>query len=313
MVNRIEPADPTMMAQEFIRRWRGTAFGEKQAAQTWFNDLLRVVGHPDIIEVDDQDRFTFEKFVPGGFADAYLEGCFGWEFKGAEAQLPDAFDQLLRYQVYLKTPPLLVVSSFQLIRVQTNFPGKETVAHDIPIAELGDPVQFHKLRNIFFDPRAFDPGRTVEQVTRETARLFGQIAEDMEQRGSGGERLARYLNQIVFCLYAEDAGLLRDNIFTEIVRRQFRNPDLFNGAVKNLFAQMANGGLFGSDEIKHFNGDLFNESDTVRTERGVAAAAGGGGGQELARHRTVHFRHAVRGRDGRHKAVAAGSTLHERG
>ena len=263
MVNRIEPTDPTMMAQEFIRRWRGTAFGEKQAAQTWFNDLLRVVGHPDIIEVDDRDRFTFEKFVPGGFADAYLEGCFGWEFKGAEAQLPGAFDQLLRYQVYLKTPPLLVVSSFQLIRVQTNFPGKETVVLDIPIAELGDPVQFQKLRDIFFDPGAFEPGRTVEQVTRETARLFGQIAEDMEQRRSGGERLARYLNQIVFCLYAEDAGLLRDNLFTDIVRNHFRNPDLFNIAVKNLFQQMAGGGLFGADAIAHFNGDLFNELDTV--------------------------------------------------
>ena len=66
MVSKLEPVEQTMDAQEFIRRWRGTAFGEKQAAQTWFNDLLRVVGHPDIIEVDDQDKFTFEKFVPGG-------------------------------------------------------------------------------------------------------------------------------------------------------------------------------------------------------------------------------------------------------
>ena len=100
------------------------------------------------------------------------------------------------------------------------------------------------------------------QVTRETARLFGRIAEDMERRGAGGERLARYLNQIVFCLYAEDAGLLRENLFTDIVERQYRNPNLFNIAVKNLFAQMASGGLFGSDVIARFNGDLFNESDT---------------------------------------------------
>ena len=93
--------------------------------------------------------------------------------------------------------------------------------------------------------------------------LFGQIVEDMERRGGGGERMARYLNQIVFCLYAEDAGLLRDNLFSDIVRNQFRNPDMFNLAVKNLFDQMANGGLFGADAIAHFNGDLFNESDTV--------------------------------------------------
>ena len=263
MVNRTEPVEPTMTPQEFIQRWRNVGFGERQAAQTWFNDLLRVVGHPDTIEVGDPERFTFEKFVPGGFADAYLEGCFGWEFKGAEAQLPGAFDQLLRYQVYLRTPPLLVVSSFQLIRVQTNFRDKETVVHDIPIAELGDPEQLGKLRNIFFDPGAFEPQRTVEEVTRDTALLFGRIVADMEQRGGGGERLARFLNQIVFCLYAEDAGLLRDNLFSDIVRRQYRNPDMFNLAVSNLFDQMARGGLFGADAIAHFNGDLFSESETV--------------------------------------------------
>ena len=252
-----------MTPQEFIQRWRNVGFGERQAAQTWFNDLLRVVGHPDTIEVGDPERFTFEKFVPGGFADAYLEGCFGWEFKGAEAQLPGAFDQLLRYQVYLRTPPLLVVSSFQMIRVQTNFRDKETVVHDIPIAELGDPEQLGRLRDIFFDPGAFEPQRTVEEVTRDTALLFGRIVEDMELRSAGGELLARYLNQIVFCLYAEDAGLLKDNLFSDIVRRQYRNPDMFNLAVSNLFDQMARGGLFGADEIAHFNGDLFSESETV--------------------------------------------------
>ena len=173
----------TITPQEFIQKWRDTTFGERQAAQMWFLDLLKVVGHPDPAEFNDDGEFTFEKAVPGGFADAYLEGCFGWEFKGAESQLPGAFDQLLRYQVYLKTPPLLVVSSFQLIRMQTNFPGKEPVVHDIPIAELGDPVQFQKLRDIFFDPGTVEPGRTVEQVTRETARLFGRIANDMEQHG----------------------------------------------------------------------------------------------------------------------------------
>ena len=263
MVNSIEPVERTMVAQEFIRKWRNTPFSESQAAKIWFPDLLRVVGHPDPVEVGDRETFTLEKGVPGGIADAYKEGHFAWEFKSTESQLPGAFDQLLRYQVYLKTPPLLVVSSFSLIRVQTNFRGKETVVHDIPITELGDPEQLRKLRAIFFDPGAFEPERTVEEVTRDTALLFGQIVEDMERRGGGGERLARYLNQIVFCLYAEDAGLLRDNLFSDIVRRQFRNPDMFNLAVSNLFEQMARGGLFGADAIAHFNGDLFSESDTV--------------------------------------------------
>ena len=258
-----------MTPRQFITKWADKGFGERQAAQTWFGDLLRVVGHPDPIEYDDRDNFTFEKAVPGGFADAYLAGRFGWEFKGNEADLPDAFNQLLRYQVYLQTPLLLIVSSFQMIRIQTNFPGKETVVHEIPVPELDRPEQLQKLRNIFFDPAAFEPRRTVEDVTRETALLFRDIVTDMERHSQDSERLARYLNQIVFCLYAEDTGLLPKDIFTEITRAHYRSSTYFNLAVRDLFAKMSEGGLFGKDLIARFNGDLFDESDTVELS-GVA-------------------------------------------
>ena len=259
----ISPTKPTMTPRQFIERWQDAGFGERQAAHTWFLDVLRLVGHPDHVEVNDRDNFTFEKPVPGGFADVYLAGRFGWEFKGSEAQLPNAFNQLLRYQVYLKTPPLLIVSSFQLIRVQTNFPGRETEVHEIPIWELDRQAQFDKLRNIFFAPEEFEPGRTVEEVTRETARLFGTIVEDMESHSDDSEQLARYLNQIVFCLYAEDTGLLPEEVFTGITRQHFKNPAYFNAATRELFAKMRDGGLFGADVVPRFNGDLFAESDTV--------------------------------------------------
>ena len=259
-----------MTAQRFISKWRRSGdFGESQAAQTWFLDILRLVGHPDPVEYGDRDNFTFEKPVPGGRADAYLAGHFGWEFKGREAQLGGAFDQLLRYQVHLQTPPLLIVSSPQLIRIQTNFPGKETVLHEIPIVELDAPDQFERLRDIFFDPSAFEPERTVEEVTRETALLFRDIVADMERRSQNTEQLARYMNQIVFCLYAEDAGLLPSDLFTQITENHYRSPGYFHQAVQDLFATMSEGGLFGVDEIAHFNGDLFDQSEIVELS-GVA-------------------------------------------
>ncbi len=266
------PAAHAITPRQFIVKWQSVAFGEKQASQEMFLDLCALVGHPSPVAYGNPDVFTFEKWVPGGFADAYLEERFGWEFKGSDDQLDGAFNQLLRYQVYLKTPPLLIVSSFRTILIRTNFPGMETLLHEIPIATLDQPEQLTKLRNAFFAPGEFRPDRTVEDVTRETANLFRDIVADMEQHindnvtpysDTGPERLARYLNQIVFCLYAEDAGLLPDGLFTEIVRQQFRRPDLFNQAVANLFAQMASGGLFGAAAIPHFNGDLFNQADTV--------------------------------------------------
>ncbi len=252
-----------MSPQQFIAKWHDIAFGEKQASQEMFLDLCALVGHPSPVAYGNRDVFTFEKWVPGGFADAYLEERFGWEFKGGDDQLADAFNQLLRYQVYLKTPPLLVVSSFRTILVRTNFPGMETVLHEIPITRLDEPAYLELLKNAFFNPDALRPGRSVEQVTEETANLFRDIVTDMEQHTDDPERLARYLNQIVFCLYAEDAGLLPAGLFTRIVHQRYRSPGLFNQAVAGLFAQMASGGLFGADEISHFNGDLFNQADTV--------------------------------------------------
>ena len=261
-----------MTPHQFITKWTAGGFGERQAAPIWFLDLLHLVGHTDPKEFNDRDNFTLEKAVPGGFADAYLAGHFGWEFKGREADLPDAFNQLLRYQVYLRTPPLLIVSSFQMIRIQTNFPGKETVVHEIPISELDQPEQLRKLRNIFFNPAAFEPERTVEQVTRETAQLFGDIVRDMEKSDVDSNRLARFLNQIVFCLYVEDTdeiGLLPRGLFTEIAKQHFRSPGIFDQVVRDLFTTMKDGGFFGQYQIPRFNGDLFNELDTVELS-GVA-------------------------------------------
>ena len=252
-----------MHPEHFVAKWAGAGFTESQGSQEMFLDICAVVGHPTPGEYGDSQAFTFEKWVPSGVADAYLEGRFGWEFKGGDAQLTGAFNQLLRYQVYLKTPPLLIVSSFDTIRIRTNFPGLETVLHEIPVAELAQGENLQKLRDVFFAPERFRPDRSVEDVTRETADLFGKIVADMEQHNEDPEKLARYLNQIVFCLYAEDAGLLPGGVFTQIVSQHFRNPQTFNLAVTGLFNQMAKGGLFGAAEIAYFNGDLFNTVDTV--------------------------------------------------
>ena len=266
----LEPADgmtpqlPTMTPQEFAGRWHDAGFGERQGAQSFFNDLCGLVGHATPAAYSDPEAFTFEKWVPGGFADAYFEEHFGWEFKGQDAQLDSAFDQLLRYQVHLKTPPLLIVSSFETIRIQTNFPGMETARYDVGIAELEQPDRLGLVRDAFFAPQRYQERlRSVDAVTRETASLFQSIVVDMEARNEDTERLAHYLNQLVFCLYSEDAGLLPEGLFTRIVAQHYRDPATFDRAIRSLFAQMATGGFSGADEIAHFNGDLFNVVDTV--------------------------------------------------
>ena len=252
-----------MRPEEFTAKWRNIQFGEKQASQEMFLDLCALVEHPTPVAFGNPEAFTFEKWVPGGFADAYLEGHFGWEFKGDDSDLDVALGQLLRYQVHLKTPPLLIVSSFRTIRIQTNFPGMETVRHILPVAALDRRENLDMLQWAFHAPAEFRPDRTLDAATKETADLFYAIVQDMEQHTADPEVLARYLNQIMFCLYAEDAELLPQGLFTRIVREYNHDPSTFDQAVRSLFREMAGGGLFGADKISYFNGDLFNEVETV--------------------------------------------------
>ena len=166
------PQLPTMTPQEFAGRWHDAGFGERQGAQSFFNDLCDLVGHATPAAYSDPEAFTFEKWVPGGCADAYFEEHFGWEFKGQDAQLDSAFDQLLRYQVHLKTPPLLIVSSFETIRIQTNFPGMETARYDVRINHLEQQERLGLVREVFFTPRPFRKRlQSMDAVTRETESL----------------------------------------------------------------------------------------------------------------------------------------------
>ena len=251
-----------MRPQEFVSKWQNANFGEKQASQEMFLDICALVDHPTPVALGDSEAFTFEKRVPGGSADAFLEDHFGWEFKGSDSELDSALNQLLRYQVHLKTPPLLIVSSFKTIRIQTNFPGMATERHEIPVAALDQNQHLDKLRWAFHAPVQFRPNRTVDAVTRETADLFFEIVKELEQNVDDTEELAHYLNQIVFCLYAEDAGLLPDGLFSRIIKQHYHNPGNFDRATRDLFQQMAEGGLFGADEVAWFNGDLFKSVHT---------------------------------------------------
>ena len=151
------------------------------------------------------------------------------------------------------------MSSFETIRIQTNFPGRETVRYDVGIAELQQPDRLGLVRDAFFAPQRFrERLRSVDAVTRETASLFQSIVVDMETRNEDTERLAHYLNQLVFCLYSEDAGLLPEGLFTRIVAQHYREPATFDEAIRSLFRLMATGGHAGAELIAHFNGDLFN-------------------------------------------------------
>ena len=273
-VNAMTLLMPTMTPQEFVTKWDGADFGEKQASQEMFLDICGLVGHATPVAYGNREVFTFEKHVLGNSADAYLENHFVWEFKGRDRQLDDALRQAKNYAQGLKYPPLIIASSFETIRIETAFQGMEQITHTIALPELVQPPKLEVLRDVFHNPTALRPQRTVEDVTQETAKLFSQIVSHMEGQSPDPGALAIHFNRLMFCLYAEDVGLLPDGLFTSILYDNRERHDLSNMAIASLFEQMANGGLFGHHEISHFNGDLYRGEPPIELNRGAMQCLG---------------------------------------
>ena len=270
------PTMPTMTPQDFIAKWRcrrrSSRGPESAGAQEWFIDLCRVMEHGTPGEVDPgQVWYTFERTVREasgrhGRADVYKRNYFAWEFKGLHRDLDAAYRQLQRYREALHNPPLLVASDFHTIRIHTNFVNKVPVVHTIALDDLGDPEPLEILRCVFHRPAALEPAITPDEVTRSTADIFSAIAMSMRGRGVDPLAVARYLNRLVFCFFAQDVGLLPDRPLTQLCENFYYEPDEFDQGAQELFQRMNYGGRFGASRIRHFNGDLFREPDTVLLE-----------------------------------------------
>ena len=261
-----------MNAAEFINKWKTSELTERSACQQHFLDLCELVEHPKPAEVDKTgDWFTFEKGADKhgggkGWADVWKKGFFGWEYKKKHADLGRAYDQLLKYREALENPPLLVVCDMDLIEVHTNFTGTGTDVHRIPLAELGRPDNLDILRSVFLDAEKLKPGLTRETITAEAARHIGEIAQHLRDRGEDPHPVARFLDRIVFCMFAEDIGLLQEGIFTGLLEKRRGDPKRLTKLLSQLFDAMAEGGDFGMEEIRHFNGDLFNDATVLELE-----------------------------------------------
>ena len=261
-----------MTPQQFISKWRRNRGQESAGAQEWFIDLCRMVEHPTPAEMDrSQQWYTFERSVREatgrlGRADVYKQGYFAWEFKGLHRDLDAAYRQLLRYREALNNPPLLVVSDFQTIRVHTNFTNKVPIVHSIQLDDLHEPESLEILHGVFHNPDALEPAITPNEVTEATANIFAAIAGSMRQRGIDSLEVARFLNRLVFCFFAQDVGLLPDRVVTRLCENYQSNPSEFDLGVRELFHRMNEGGRFGVSPIRHFNGDLFKKPDTILME-----------------------------------------------
>ncbi len=268
------PKLPTLTPREFVDKWQANRRTESSAAQEHFIDVCRLLGHPTPAEDDPTgEQFTFEagatKHTGGqGWADVWKRGHFAWEYKGQHGDLGKAYDQLLRYHDALDNPPLLIVSDMQTIRIHTKFTNTVKVVYDLTLEDLLDPVQLSHLRDAFFEPERLKAPQTSEQVTLQVAGEFADLAEDLRKYSdaSSNETIAHFLIRLLFCLFAEDVGLLPRGVFSKLIERTKGKSRDFQSLLQQLFSAMSQGGWFGVERIMYFDGRLFDDSSALEID-----------------------------------------------
>ena len=263
-----------MTAKDFIRTWQTHALTERASAQEHFIGLCRLFDHPTPAEDDPQgERFTFEKGVTktgggGGYADVWKKGFFAWEYKKKKRDLNQALEQLTHYAAALENPPLHVVCDTVRFRIETRWTNSVVEKHEFELADLAEPHNFELLRNVFHDPEALRPKKTRAILTREAADKFQSISDLLQHRNPDREAVAHFVNQLVFCFFADSVKLLPEGLLKKLLQTCEKRPHRSKFLFDRLFAEMETGGEFDLTDIMHFNGGLFDGRRALVLEHG---------------------------------------------
>lgn len=257
-------------ADDFIRKWRSVELKESSAAQEHFIDLCRLLDEKTPAEADPNGEFyCFErgatKSTGGeGWADVWKRGHFGWEYKGKRKDLDAAFAQLQQYALALENPPLLIVCDLDRFVIRTNWTNTVSQKHEFRLEDLRDANTLQKLKWALSAPERLRPGKTRQGLTEEVAAEFAALAHRLRTRDEQpAAAVAHFINRLVFCMFAEDAELLPDGMFTRMLEAASADPSQFAAHASTLFRAMKDGGLVGFERIEWFNGGLFDSDEAL--------------------------------------------------
>jgi type II restriction/modification system DNA methylase subunit YeeA len=273
-----------MTPHEFIKKWKPVSLSERATAQEHFIDLCRLFDHPTPVEEDPTGgRFTFEKGLTKtgggqGFADVWKRGSFAWEYKKKRRSLDEALVQLSRYSAALENPPLHVVCDTDRFKIVTAWTNTVPKTYEIELDDLLDSEKRDILHAVFHDPEKLKPARTRSGLTKDAADKFSGISASLQRRGHKADAVAHFVNQLVFCFFANSVKLLPEGVFPKLLRRAQERPARANGYFDKLFAAMEKGGELDFTDVAHFNGGLFDGRGALPLEQGeiglLVAAAG---------------------------------------
>ncbi len=276
-------------AEAFVKRWSGITASELSTAQTFVNELCKLLTVEAPHPTPEQD-YMFERPVTfrhgdgsssAGRIDCYRRGHFVLEAKklknaGATKGFDDA---LLRARTQAegyaralpasegRPPFLLVVDVGNVIEVYAEFsrsgatytPFPDPRSHRLQLADLARPEVQATLRAIWSDPESLNPASASARVTREVASKLAELARSLEQSGHKPDHVAAFLTRCLFSMFAEDVELLPKGSFLGLLQTHREQATTLQQMLRILWADMDRGGFSAAlaTQVLRFNGKLF--------------------------------------------------------
>ena len=292
-----------MTPAEFIARWQHASGSELANAQSFVRELAELLDEapPNPAREDTRDNdYVFERRVifhhgdgstAEGRIDCYKRGHFvleakklklGPQTKGFDDAMLRARAQAENYARALpasegRPPFLITVDVGHLIEIYAEFsrsgatytPFPDPRSHRIRLAELADEAVLARLKAIWHAPDSLDPARVAARATRQIAEKLAGVAKALEAAGHHPERVAGFLTRSLFCMFAEDVGLLPARAFTDLLASLSQTPEQFVPLVGALWQEMDSGGfsVVLRQQLPRFNGKLFKSPDVLPLTR----------------------------------------------
>lgn len=273
-------------AKKFIENWQNRGH-EKQDSQSFWLQLLR-----DVLGVEEPEQFIkFEKKVQlshESFIDGYIDQTHVMiEQKGSNkdldkpirqssGELLTPFQQAQRYAnnlPYSERPRWIVTCNFIEFRVyDMEHPNSEPVRIELKDLEKN----YYQLE--FLVDKSNEHLEKEKQVSLSAGELVGKIYDELlkQYKDPNNEHSQKSINQlcvrIVFCLYAEDAGIFgKRNMFHDYLeqfdvrqmrqaliklfkvldtKEEDRDPYLADDDPKLAEFPYVNGGMFSNEDIE---------------------------------------------------------------
>lgn len=163
-------------------------------------------------------------------------------------------------------PFLLIVDVGHVIELHADFtqkgknyqPFPDARTYRLRLVDLASDEVRQLLRAVWLDPLSLDPSKKAAAVTREVAGYLAELAKSFEKQHDP-KLVAEFLSRCLFCMFAEDVGLLPKESFHHLLDSVKDDPGAFVPMMELLFEDMNQGRFSGllKKKLLYFNGGLF--------------------------------------------------------